>query len=81
MYHATLQLPGQLADELPMIYVASYYSAVLFDLQPGSGFSLNTARCRLIMALLIPFNVIFTWALCVQRSTRARHYSNNCSSL
>ena len=59
IFHATLQYEAQLADELPMIYVASYCCAVLFDLQPG--FSLTNARTRSIVALLVAFNVLFTW--------------------
>lgn len=59
IFHATLQYEAQLADELPMIYVASYCTAVLFDLQPG--FSINNARSRTIITLLLSFNILFTW--------------------
>ena len=58
VFHATLQYEAQLADELPMIYVASYCCAVMFDLQPG--FSLQNPKTRSIIAFLVGFNVLFT---------------------
>ncbi len=58
IFHATLQYEAQLADELPMIYVASYCSAVLFDLKPG--FGIDNLHSRFVIAFLLVFNVVFT---------------------
>ncbi|THG97975.1 hypothetical protein EW026_g4126 [Hermanssonia centrifuga] len=66
IFHATLQYEAQLADELPMIYVASYCCAILFDIQPG--FNIHNAQSRLIIAFLLAFNVLFTWSYAVYRN-------------
>ncbi|KAI0695621.1 alkaline phytoceramidase [Cytidiella melzeri] len=66
IFHATLRYSAQLMDELPMIYVASYCSAVLFDTQPGHG--TDNTQSRIIIALLVAFNVVFTWTYAVYRN-------------
>lgn len=58
IFHATLLYSAQLADELPMIYVASYCCAVLFDTQPG--FGIYNVRSIGIIAFLVSFNITFT---------------------
>jgi dihydroceramidase len=45
-FHATLLYGAQLADELPMIFGASYGIFLLTD--TGHGFGLRTARSRLL---------------------------------
>lgn len=60
VFHATLLFSAQLADELPMVYVASYFSAALFDTQPG--FDIYNARSIGIGIILVVFNVLFTLA-------------------
>ena len=60
IFHATLLYEAQLADELPMIYVASYCLAILFDSNPG--FSLRTPRALILSTLYIVFNIFFTWS-------------------
>lgn len=59
IFHATLLYGAQLADELPMIYVATYCSAMLFD--TDSGFA-RTTKTATIAAIYILFNVLFTWS-------------------
>jgi dihydroceramidase len=59
LFHATLLFEAQLADELPMIYVASLSLWLLFDISPGFGIH---NRTKLIFALLALFNVSFTWS-------------------
>ncbi|KAI0348274.1 alkaline phytoceramidase [Trametopsis cervina] len=66
VFHATLQYSAQLADELPMIYVASYCCAVLCDTRPGH--DITNTRTRAIITGLAVFNVIFTWAYAVYRN-------------
>ncbi|KAG6865763.1 hypothetical protein C0991_011960 [Blastosporella zonata] len=58
-FHATLLFQAQLADELPMIYVGSMSLFLLFDNRPGYGV---TARTRALIALLLIFDVLFTWS-------------------
>ena len=60
IFHATLLYSAQLADELPMIYVASYCCAVLFDTQPG--YDLNNAKSLGIIMFTVALNVLFTLA-------------------
>jgi dihydroceramidase len=57
IFHATLLYEAQLADELPMILVASHGFFVLLDTRPG--FSLKNARG---LVPLILFNVLFGWS-------------------
>jgi dihydroceramidase len=45
-FHATLLYEAQLADELPMIFGASYGIFLLTD--TGHGFGLRTARSRVL---------------------------------
>ncbi|KAJ3480423.1 hypothetical protein NLI96_g8364 [Meripilus lineatus] len=59
IFHATLLYEAQLADELPMIYVASYCGAILLDTQKG--FSLRNAKAASLTALFFAFNILFTW--------------------
>jgi len=66
IFHATLLYEAQLADELPMIYVAAYCCAVLFDTQPGH--SLRNVKALSITALLFAFNAFFTWSYSVYRN-------------
>ena len=60
-FHATLLHEAQLADELPMIFVASYGLFCLFD-TAHSGFGLSSLRTWLLAAALVTFNVLFTWS-------------------
>ena len=57
-FHATLLYEAQLADELPMIYVVSFFLAVLLDSEPGFGF--RTAYSKVLAAATVVFNVVFT---------------------
>jgi dihydroceramidase len=59
-FHATLLFQAQLADELPMIYVGVMSLWLLFDDQPG--FGVKTARTKLLVTLLLAFDVLFTWS-------------------
>jgi len=59
-FHATLLYEAQLADELPMILVASYTLYLLFDTDPG--FSLRTFRSRITLATMLVFNFLFSWS-------------------
>jgi len=64
-FHATLLFEAQLADELPMIFVASLSLWLLFDILPGFGLH---NRTKLILALLAFFNVFFTWSYVLYRN-------------
>ncbi|GJE89599.1 ceramidase [Phanerochaete sordida] len=66
IFHATLLYEAQLADELPMVYVASYCCAVLFDSKPG--YDLSNPRTSGLFAFMIAFNALFTWAYAVYRN-------------
>jgi dihydroceramidase len=57
-FHATLLYEAQLADELPMIYVASFFLAVLLESEPGFGF--KSAYSKFLVAATVVFNVAFT---------------------
>ena len=59
-FHATLQFHAQLADELPMIYVGSMSLWLLFDNKPG--FGLKSSRTRLLIAVAVVLDVLFTWS-------------------
>lgn len=50
---------AQLADELPMILVASYANFVLYDTKPGFGLG---GRSVFLMAALVAFNLLFIWS-------------------
>ena len=60
IFHATLLYEAQLADELPMVWVASYCLAILFDSEKG--FSLRTPRAISLTVVYLIFNISFTWA-------------------
>lgn len=66
IFHATLLYEAQLADELPMIYVATYCLAILFDCSPG--FSLTSPKALFLTALYFVFNIFFTWSYAVYRN-------------
>ncbi|KAI0783090.1 alkaline phytoceramidase [Abortiporus biennis] len=65
IFHATLLYEAQLADELPMIYVATYCSAVLLDTRPGFTKSFRTLS---LVAAYFLFNIFFTWSYSVYRN-------------
>ncbi|KAI0070548.1 alkaline phytoceramidase [Panus rudis PR-1116 ss-1] len=65
IFHATLLYEAQLADELPMIYVATYCCAILFDTTPG--FVSNGWTIFLGSTFLL-FNFLFTWSYAVYRN-------------
>ena len=60
IFHATLLFEAQLMDELPMIYVASYCCAILFDTTPG--FSLRESKAPQLGMIFVLFNILFTWS-------------------
>lgn len=60
IFHATLLFEAQLADELPMVYVASYCTAILFDTVPG--FGLKGSPAVILATVFMIFNVLFTWS-------------------
>lgn len=59
-FHATLLYEAQLADELPMIYVASYSLFVLCSTQPG--FASSTKREWSLGLIGLAFATLFTWS-------------------
>ncbi|KAL0581055.1 alkaline ceramidase ydc1 [Marasmius crinis-equi] len=65
-FHATLLYEAQLADELPMIYVSSMSLWLLYD--RAQGFSTRSLRTQMHVALLITFDVLFTWAYSIYRN-------------
>ncbi|KAH6917050.1 ceramidase [Coprinopsis sp. MPI-PUGE-AT-0042] len=65
-FHATLQFHAQLADELPMIYVASFSLWMLFDSKPG--FSMRSWRTTSVTAAAVVFDILFTWSYIVYRN-------------
>ncbi|KAK1234821.1 alkaline ceramidase ydc1 [Marasmius sp. AFHP31] len=65
-FHATLQYEAQLADELPMIYVAAMALWLLGD--RDQGFSIRTFRQKSRITLLIAFDLLFTWAYSIYRN-------------
>ncbi|OCH86660.1 alkaline phytoceramidase [Obba rivulosa] len=66
IFHATLLFEAQLADELPMVYVASYCSAMLFDTQPG--FSWHNSNALPLSLGFLLFNALFTWSYYLYRN-------------
>ncbi|CAL1694432.1 unnamed protein product [Somion occarium] len=66
IFHATLLYSAQLADELPMIYVATYCSAILFDTEPGWG--ADNVRTLFLVSAYFLFNILFTWSYSVFRN-------------
>ncbi|KAJ8523363.1 hypothetical protein ONZ45_g222 [Pleurotus djamor] len=65
-FHATLLYEAQLADELPMVYVASFTLYLLFDSAPG--FSTDSFRSKALIAALVAFDVLFTWSYYLYRN-------------
>jgi len=65
-FHASLTYEAQLADELPMVYVATYCSAMLFDTEKG--FSLRTVKSASLISAFVLFNILFTWSYAVYRN-------------
>lgn len=59
-FHATMLYEAQLADELPMIFVASYGCFVGFDTE--SGFGSLSRRGKTLLFFLITFNILFIWS-------------------
>jgi dihydroceramidase len=57
-FHATLLYEAQLADELPMIYAASFLLAVLLESEPGFGF--KSTYSKFLVAATILFDIVFT---------------------
>jgi dihydroceramidase len=51
---------AQLADEIPMILVASYACFILFDTEPGFGPLSRRSLAR--VAAFIGFNILFVWS-------------------
>ena len=51
---------AQLADEIPMILVASYACFILFDTEPGYGL-LSRSSLTLITSLS-SLNILFIWS-------------------
>ncbi|KAK7695067.1 hypothetical protein QCA50_002257 [Cerrena zonata] len=65
IFHATLLYGAQLADELPMIYVASYFCAILFDTHPGFA---RTTKTTSLATIFFLFNILFTWSYSIFRN-------------
>ncbi|CDO73011.1 hypothetical protein BN946_scf185007.g65 [Trametes cinnabarina] len=65
IFHATLRFEAQLMDELPMVYVASYCCAILFD--TARGFSLRESNALQLSVIFVVFNVLFTWSYYLSR--------------
>jgi dihydroceramidase len=57
-FHATLLYEAQLADELPMIYVASFFLAILLESEPGFGF--KSTYSKFLVTSMVVFDVAFT---------------------
>ncbi|KAL0951605.1 hypothetical protein HGRIS_008283 [Hohenbuehelia grisea] len=65
-FHATLLYEAQLADELPMIYVASHSLFLLFDDRPG--FDTKNRRSIFLIAALVLFDILFTYSYYLYRN-------------
>ncbi|KAK0465540.1 ceramidase-domain-containing protein [Desarmillaria tabescens] len=65
-FHATLLFHWQLADELPMVYVASLGCWVLYDRSPG--FSFVDSRALITLFMTIAFDALFTWSYIINRN-------------
>jgi dihydroceramidase len=57
-FHATLLYEAQLADELPMVYQASFLLLVLLESEPGFGF--KSTYSKLLIAATVLFDLLFT---------------------
>jgi dihydroceramidase len=65
-FHATMLYQAQLADELPMIFVASYANYVMFNTNPH--YDTLSRRGLSLVAALLGFNVLFTWSYIIYRN-------------
>ncbi|KAF8665359.1 hypothetical protein AX16_000378 [Volvariella volvacea WC 439] len=65
-FHATLLYEAQLADELPMIYVGAMSLWLSFD--TDNGFGLQSSRTRALVALMVIFNILFTYSYYLYRN-------------
>ncbi|KAI0828885.1 alkaline phytoceramidase [Trametes gibbosa] len=65
IFHATLLFEAQLMDELPMVYVASYCCAMLFD--TSRGFAWKGSNAPQLAAVFVVFNISFTWSYYLSR--------------
>ncbi|KAN0127928.1 Ceramidase [Lactarius tabidus] len=66
LFHATLLYEAQLADELPMIYVASYLLAML--LESERGFGLKSTYSKILVVGVVGFDAAFTASYLVYRN-------------
>ncbi|KII93615.1 hypothetical protein PLICRDRAFT_102023 [Plicaturopsis crispa FD-325 SS-3] len=66
-FHATLLFRAQLADELPMIYVATYTLYLLFETSPGFSMRRSPHGKALLGATLL-FDALFTWSYMMYRN-------------
>jgi len=57
---------AQLADEIPMIFVASYACFILFDTK--GGFGLLSRRSFTLVTALISFNILFIWSYIIYQN-------------
>jgi dihydroceramidase len=57
-FHATLLYEAQLADEPPMIYLASFVLAVPLESEPGFGF--KSTYSKFVVAATVIFDMVFT---------------------
>jgi len=64
-FHATLLYEAQLADELPMIYMASFSLAVLLESEPG--FEFKSTYSKFLVIATVIFDVAFTASYFVYR--------------
>lgn len=58
LFHATLLYEAQLADELPMIYVASFFLLLVLESEPGFGF--KSAYSKFVVTATVVFDCAFT---------------------
>ncbi|KAI0281231.1 ceramidase [Russula aff. rugulosa BPL654] len=65
VFHATLLYEAQLADELPMIYVVSFFLAILFESEPGFGF--KSTYSKFLIAATVVFDILFTGSYIIYR--------------
>ncbi|EIN13922.1 phytoceramidase [Punctularia strigosozonata HHB-11173 SS5] len=59
-FHATLLYEAQLADELPMIFVASYSAFILYNTETGFGH--RNLRSYFLALAVAAFDILFTWS-------------------
>jgi hypothetical protein len=57
-FHATLLYEAQLADELPMIYLASFLLLVLLESEPG--FNFRSTYSKALVAATVVFDILFS---------------------